>query len=249
MTGVYTIDLAGFHGPLDLLLYLVKKNELDLLDIPIADIAAQFSAFLDDITLIDIEWAGEFLLTSASLLELKSQLLLPRPTHTSGGREQMDPRQELVKQLLDYRATKEATTRLQDLNDQRIFHQARVQPPENEGVTSRKVKPVEIWDLVSTFARLMRDVRAAESLNVSQDDTPQAVYMEELRQRVRAAGQMPFRDIFLPPFTRFRLLGYFLALLELLKQHELLTHQDQPDSPITVLWNEEPPPTVPMVPN
>src|SRR5262245_28293731 len=106
----YQVDLDVFHGPLDLLLYLVKRDELDLLDIPIARVAEQFVHYLDGLQGIDVEKAGEFLVMAATLMELKSKMLLPRPDEADQPQE--DPRQELVRQLLEYKRFKEAAALL-----------------------------------------------------------------------------------------------------------------------------------------
>src|SRR5438045_6605204 len=102
----YQVVLDSFRGPLDLLLYLVKREEVDVLDIPIARVAEQFKQYLDVLTLIDVERAGDFLVMAATLMELKSKMLLPRPEESSEPVE--DPRRELVRQLLQYKRFKEA---------------------------------------------------------------------------------------------------------------------------------------------
>src|SRR5688572_12282815 len=107
----FQADLPIFHGPLDLLLYLVKRDELDLLDIPIARVAEQFLQYLDVLQVIDVEQAGEFLVMAATLMELKSKVLLPRTEEADQPQE--DPRQELVRQLLEYKRFKEAAALLE----------------------------------------------------------------------------------------------------------------------------------------
>src|SRR4051794_18980533 len=97
----YQVDLESFRGPLDLLLYLVKRNEVDIRDIPIARIAEQYLSYLQVLQMIDVEWAGEFLVLAATLMEIKSKLLLPRADEADD--EEADPRLELVKQLLEYK--------------------------------------------------------------------------------------------------------------------------------------------------
>src|SRR5450432_2105921 len=99
---IYQVDLDAFHGPLDLLLYLVKRNEVDVRDIPVARIAEQFLDHLHAIQTIDVEWAGDFLVMAATLMEVKSRLLLPRP-ESETVTEADDPRRELVRQLVEYR--------------------------------------------------------------------------------------------------------------------------------------------------
>src|SRR6267154_221351 len=107
----YQVVLDTFRGPLDLLLYLVKRDEVDIRDIPIARVAEQFKHYLDVLTLIDVERAGDFLVMAATLMEIKSRMLLPR-TEQSGGDED-DPRQELVRQLLQYKQFKDAAALLE----------------------------------------------------------------------------------------------------------------------------------------
>src|SRR5262245_61012812 len=102
----YQLDLDNFRGPLDLLLYLVKRNEVDVCDIPIARIAQQFQSYLEVLELIDVECVGDFLVMAATLMEIKVRMLLPRPEEA--GAEEEDPRRELVRQLMEYKAFKDA---------------------------------------------------------------------------------------------------------------------------------------------
>src|SRR6187455_3400243 len=106
----YQVELETSRGPLDLLLYLVKRDEVDILDIPIARVAEQFKRYLDVLALIDVERAGDFLVMAATLMELKSKMLLPRPEESAEPVE--DPRRELVRQLLQYKRFKEASSTL-----------------------------------------------------------------------------------------------------------------------------------------
>src|SRR5437773_10132233 len=110
----YQVVLDTFRGPLDLLLYLVKRDEVDVLDIPIARVAEQFKHYLDVLTLIDVERAGDFLVMAATLMEIKSKMLLPRPNETGSAPAEEDPRRELVRQLLQYKRFKEATGVLEE---------------------------------------------------------------------------------------------------------------------------------------
>src|SRR5439155_8318135 len=111
----YRVELPDFHGPLDLLLYLVKKNEVDVRDIPIARIAAQFQEYLSFLQVADIELAGDFLVMAATLMEIKSRMLLPQPGDGAAAAvETDDPRRELVKQLVEYKKFKEAAARLEE---------------------------------------------------------------------------------------------------------------------------------------
>src|SRR4051794_4192791 len=108
----YRVDLPEFHGPLDLLLYLVKKNEVNVRDIPIAQVAGQFQEYLSVLHVADIELAGDFLVMAATLMEIKSKMLLPH-AEAEAAEEDADPRRELVRQLVEYKKFKEAAARLE----------------------------------------------------------------------------------------------------------------------------------------
>lgn len=216
----YTVALDAFHGPLDLLLYLVKRNEVDILDIPIAAIAAQFLDHVGVVRELDVEYAGEFLVMAATLIETKSRMLLP-PDADAGADEQSDPRRELVKQLLEYRKFKDAAAALEERAEAQITRVPRQEPMQPGAPITPPVKPVELWDLVSAFARLIRETQALQPATIAVDDTPQYVYEAQIRARVHAAGRLRFRDAFTPPFFKARLIGIFLAILELVRNHGL----------------------------
>jgi segregation and condensation protein A len=230
MTGAshadYQVVLETFRGPLDLLLFLVKRDEVDVRDIPIARIADQFKHYLDVLSLIDVERAGDFLVMAATLMEIKSKMLLP---HAEAEAEtEADPRRELVRQLLQYKRFKEAAAKLEEwaqLQGQRL---ARVPPPEpaqKPGVPA--LKPVELWDLVSAFGRLMRETMTSQSQKIVVDHTPLQVHMDFVEERLARSGRMPFSALFVPPHTRSRLVGLFLAILELAKMRRIVPIQEE----------------------
>ena len=221
---ILQIALESFHGPLDLLLYLVKRNEVDVRDVPIARIAEQFLLYVEAIQTIDVEWAGEFLVMAATLMEIKSRMLLPRSEETTAEPVE-DPRRELVRQLIEYRKTKDAAGHLDRLVEERQFHIARIPPDDEEGATSPRFRRVEMWDLVSAFGRLVRETESIHPLHVVADDTPQEVYLDLVRSRLYGGRRISFRGLFEPPYTRPRLIGIFLAVLELIKLQEIVLDQ------------------------
>lgn len=238
----YTVELDAFHGPLDLLLYLVKRNEVDVLDIPIAKLADQFLAYVLAIKELDIEFAGEFLVTAATLMEIKSRSLLPADAQFAED-DQPDPRRELVRQLLEYRKFKDAAAALEAKAEEAETRVPRSAPPEPTPERGPKVRAVELWDLVSAFARLMRETQALQPATIAVDDTPQHVYEARLRERVSAAGgRLPFRAAFEPPHIKARLIGVFLAILELIRHRGLGLDQPEPDGDIFLI---EVPPEAP----
>ncbi len=235
----YEVDLPIFHGPLDLLLYLVKRDELDLLDIPIAHITQQFLHYLDALQVLDVEAAGEFLVMAATLMELKSKVLLPRAEE--GEQPQEDPRQELVRQLLEYKRFKEAAALLEQQADRQASHLPRIPPPEPVPQGPTPLKPVELWDLVSAFGRLLRETLALQPQQITDDQTPLHAYMEEVVGRLRSEGRLRFSKLFRPPHTRSRLVGYFLAILELTRRFRIQAEQDESFGDIWLcLLREEP---------
>jgi segregation and condensation protein A len=222
----YRVDLPEFHGPLDLLLYLVKKNEVDVRDIPIAAVADQFRQYLDVLRVADIELAGDFLVMAATLMEIKSKMLLPQ-AEAEAAAEEADPRRELVRQLVEYKKFKEAAARLETRaaeQQRRLPRQPVIQPTTPAGPPP--VQPVELWDLVSAFGRLLSETKALEPQQVVEDDTPQHVYQELVQERIRAEQRVRFRDLFTPPYHRARLVGLFLAVLELIRRFEAVLEQD-----------------------
>src|SRR5438477_5548728 len=144
--GEYQVDLDAFRGPLDLLLYLVKREEVDVRDIPVARVAEQFKQYLDVIQLIDVERAGDFLVMAATLMEIKSRLLLPRAEETAEAEE--DPRQQLVQQLLQYKRFKDASAALEALAERHGLRLARAAAAP-AAAAEQRLEPVELWDLVS----------------------------------------------------------------------------------------------------
>jgi segregation and condensation protein A len=223
----YQVNLETFRGPLDLLLYLVKHDEIDIRDIPIARLVEQFLQYLRVIELIDVELAGDFLVMAATLMEIKSRMLLPRGDE--GVSEDADPRQELVRQLLEYKKYKDAAALLEAQAERQLCRLPR-QPTDlatEQDPAQQPLRAVELWDLVSAFGRLMRETLALQPQQIVVDETPIHVYMETILQRLEQQP-LPFSAVFAPPYTRGRLLGLFLAILELIKSRRVSAEQPEP---------------------
>lgn len=233
----YQVDLEVFRGPLDLLLYLVKREEVDIRDIPIACVAEQFKDYLNVLTLLDVEWIGDFLVMAATLMEIKSKLLLPCSDHLS--EEEEDPRAELVRQLILYKRFKEATAHLDAQADEQSRRLARVPGvSERPAAVEKKLRPVELWDLVSAFGRLMRETLAIQPQQIVVDQTPLHVYTQMILDRLQGGQRLPLSALITPPCTRPRLVGFFLAILELTRHRQLLAEQDEPFGDIWVCLSE-----------
>ncbi len=222
----YQVDLETFRGPLDLLLYLVKREEVDIRDIPIARVTAQFLDYLGAIESIDVEWAGDFLVMAATLMEIKSKMLLPRGDEAA--EEEADPRLDLVRQLLEYKKFKDAAALLEARAEEQLYRLPRqAEPAGSTSPAEQPLQTVELWDLVSAFGRLMRETLALAPKQIVMDETPLQVHMDRIVERLAQEPRAAFSALFTPPHTRGRLLGIFLAILELIRRGQILA--EQPD--------------------
>jgi segregation and condensation protein A len=223
----YQVDLDVFRGPLDLLLYLVRRQEVDITEIPIARVAEQFLEYLRVIEMIDVERAGDFLVMAATLMEIKSRMLLPRGDDAS--HEEADPRSDLVRQLIEYKKFKDAALLLEAQAERQLSRLARqpLELPAEPDPAQQPLRQVELWDLVSAFGRLMRETLALEPQQIVVDQTPIHVYMESLLRRLEKESPLAFTAVFTPPHTRSRLVGLFLAVLELIKGRQIAAEQSE----------------------
>lgn len=238
----YQVKIDAFQGPVDLLLYLVKRQEVDIFDIPIARITDQFLEYLRLLEIIDVEQAGEFLVMAATLMEIKSRMLLPRAEVADEA--EADPRLELVRQLLEYKKFKDAAARLEEQAELRITRLPRLPvdtfaPPDP---TQQPLRAVELWDLVSAFGRLMRETLTLQPQQIVMDHTPIQVYMEQILQRLTAESPLRFSALFTPPHQRARLVGLFLAILELIRGRCVAVEQPEDFGDLWVQKLEAPTP-------
>ena len=240
----YTVRLGTFEGPLDLLLYLIRRAEVDIHDIPIVEITDQYLdaiAHLDREESLDIDAAGEFLVLAATLVELKSRTLAPRKDgdeeepEEGEAAEATDPRQDLVRQLLAYQRYRSAAG---DLDDRREAFASRWPVRIRIGEAERDEEPeapalelddVHAGDLFDAFERIMAAIdptRLGEHA-VEYDDTPITLHQEDLMDRLgRSEGsRISLREAF-EGRTRGAMIGLFLALLELARQRRIVFHQD-----------------------
>jgi segregation and condensation protein A len=225
----YQVDLDIFRGPLDLLLFLVKRSEVDILDIPIAKITEQYVHYLEVLQLIDVERVGDFLVMAATLMEIKSRMLLPRSETPAV--DESDPRSELVRQLLQYKQFKDAAAILQQCADEQAMQLPRQQQhraSEPNDPAQQPIQQVELWDLVSAFGRLLRETLALQPSQIVLDETPISVHMERILERLAREPRVSFADVFDPPHNRGRLIGLFMALLELIKANLISAEQGVP---------------------
>ncbi len=230
----YQVQLQAFHGPLDLLLYLVKKEEVDVMEISIAVLAEQFLVYLQTVRELDVEFAGEFLVMAATLMEIKSRALMPASDKPDAETAGLDPRRELVRQLLEYRRYKDAAAKLEEQIDRHAAKFSRISSEPTVVAGVPVVRAVELWDLVSAFARLLRETQSNRPQTVVVDDTPQQIYETRILECLADGDDRDFAELFEKPYLKLRLIGIFLALLELIKAGRVTLSQDALFGPIRV---------------
>lgn len=223
----FRVDLDTFRGPLDLLLYLVRKHEVEIVDLPIARITEQFLDYLTLLEQLDVNAVGDFLEMASTLIEIKSRMVLPSGDELD--QELDDPRRELVRKLLEYKRYKDAANMLEERSRQwqeRFARQANDLPPRQRDLAAEPIREVELWDLVSAFGRIMRENVAAPQSSIVYDDTPIHVYMQQIRDRLAASGRMALGELFEPGMHKSKLIGMFLAILELVRHHSIHAEQN-----------------------
>jgi segregation and condensation protein A len=224
----FSVDLAVFRGPLDLLLYLVRKHELDVLDIPIAMVTEQYLAHLEVLQQLDVNAVGEFLDMASWLMEIKSRMLLPRGDEVEDELE--DPRQELVERLLEYRRYRDAASMIEERGrawQERFPRAANDLVDHGQDPADQPIHEVELWDLVSAFGRILRDSVIAEPASIIYDDTPIYVYMERILEKLGAAGQLAYTQLFEGVGGKSTRIGIFLAILELVRHDHVRAEQNE----------------------
>jgi len=232
----FRVDLDIFRGPLDLLLYLVRKHEVEIVDIPIALITEQYLAYLEVIKQIDCNAVGDFLAMASMLIEIKSQQVLPRYDEVEEPLD--DPREELVRRLLEYKKFRDAASILEERSrqwQQRYPRQANDLPSRERNLVEEPIQELELWDLVSAFGRVLRDSVSTQPSSIVYDDTQIHVYMTRVFSQLRERGHLGFADLFEPGMHKSKLIGLFLAVLELVRHAGVRVEQNRQFGEIWIL--------------
>lgn len=226
----FKVDLNIFAGPLDLLLYLVRKHELEVTEISVSLVTDQYLAHLEVLEKIDVNSVAEFLDIASTLIEIKSRMVLPK---TSDVEEQEieDRRHELVERLLEYKQFRDAAHLLEERRRGWSERFPRFLPPEPQRTVrppSQELRPIELWDLVSALGRVMQTKAAsAGPENIVYDDTPIHVFMRRIHRQVLELGRVEYAALFEDNIHRSTMIGMFLATLELVRHRWARCTQDQ----------------------
>lgn len=226
----FKVELDVFSGPLDLLLYLVKKHEVDVAAVPLATVAAEFVAYLDVLEALALDEVGEFVELASVLLEIKARALVPRPEETE---EPIDlPREDLVRRLLEYKQYRDAASLLEDRarrQESRFPRHAVDEPAKGETAPPPPalIGDVHVWDLVGAMSRVLARREKRKPRQIVHDDTPIERHIERVESLVNERGRVAFSDLFDDDMPRPRLVGMFLAVLELVRRGRLAARQDR----------------------
>lgn len=215
---VYTIRTESFEGPFDLLLHLIKKNEVDIYNIPIAAITRQYLEYLDVMKELNLDIAGDFLVMASTLIQIKSRMLLPLPPEEDSEDEELeDPRAELVRRLLEYSKYKEAAITLsqRELLRRDVFIRDFPATELEEKKPEQEKVEVELFDLVDAFRRILAKVPAESFHEVGAEGPSIADRINELLLLLQGTDGAVFEDLFIGTATREQVIVTFLAILEL----------------------------------
>ncbi|WP_338451745.1 segregation/condensation protein A [Niallia oryzisoli] len=247
----YNVKIDAFEGPLDLLLHLINHLEIDIYDIPVAEITEQYLIYIHTMKELQLDIASEFLVMAATLLEIKSKMLLPN--HNQAGLDdelavemEEDPREELVERLIEYRKYKEVADDLKSLEQERglIF----TKPPSDLTEYAKDIeiekKPdlnVSLYDMLGALQKLLRRKRLQKPLltKVARQEIPIEQRMKEIiRDLKNTKGRKRFDDLF-SILTKEHIVVTFLAVLELMKLNEIIVEQDKNFAEIFVMQRKE----------
>lgn len=224
----YKVQLDVFEGPLDLLLYLIKRDEVDIYNIPIERVTKQYMEYLSLMKLLDLNIAGEFIVMAATLMMIKSRILLPVDERPEMEDEEEDPRWELVKQLVEYKKFKEAAAHLQQREylQENVFTRgsdagAVIEPDVGVGLGD-----VSLFDLISAFNEALKKAKVVEFGEIHDEKFTVVDKIEFVLGTVRDRGKATFSSLFEKAASRNEIVCTFLAILELIRLRQLVAQQD-----------------------
>ncbi|MDA9718570.1 segregation/condensation protein A [Planctomycetaceae bacterium] len=215
----FKVDLEIFAGPLDLLLYLVKKHEVDITEVPIAKVTEEFVAYLEVLEELAIDQVGEFVELASVLLEIKARELVPRP----------EEQEEVVEKLLEYKQFRDAAVLLEDRAREweSRFNRSHTEDLPRKGPPATiHFADAQVWDLVGAFTRVRERQERRKPRQIIQDDTPIEVHVERIQQELKEKKRVAFTSFFDDDMPRMRVVGIFLATLELVRRGMLITRQE-----------------------
>jgi len=232
MEDAYSIKIPVFEGPLDLLLHLIREDKIDIYDIPIAHITHQYLKYLEMMKELNLDIAGEFLVMAATLIYIKSRMLLP-PDEEAPPEEQEDPRKELVEKLLEYQKFKEAALSLKQREEEwtRVFRREAL---SDEDQTEIYLTDVSLFDLLSAFKNIL-ETAAPEVISITKETLTVKDKMLFIMEIIEGKDAVRFEELFKEGMTRIQFIITFIALLELVRLGLVKAYQEKEFGKIWVL--------------
>jgi segregation and condensation protein A len=240
----YKIKLEIFEGPLDLLLYLVKKEHLNIYDIPIAQVTEQYLAYMELMRLLDLNIAGEFLVMAATLIEIKSKMLLPQPPAEAGQEPEEDPRLELIRRLAEYEKFKEIAQELRQMEEkqQQVFKRPKTElalPEEEAGGEKEVYFEASIFDLINAFSQVLKDVPKELFYEVVKDEFTIEEKIHQILHLLLDESAIKLSSLFEKAKNKFEIIVTFLSILELIRLKEIIVRQKVLFADIEIIRNKE----------
>jgi segregation and condensation protein A len=218
----YHVRLTQFEGPLDLLLHLIRRDKIEIYDIPISHITKEYLAHIEVMQELKLEVAGEFFVMAATLMRIKAQMLLPRRPDEE---EDEDPREELVRNLLEYRKFKEAANHFAEKESDRRKVFTRPPSPPPEGAQEAAPMEVSVFDLVDAFKKVMDDLKKQISYRIEKEEYTVDEKIDLIRIKVNTSSEVLFTELFFGNSDRLEIIVTFLAILEMVRLGELSARQ------------------------
>lgn len=234
----YQVRLEVFEGPLDLLLYLIKKNEINIFDIPIAQITEQYLEYLELMEMLDLGISGDFLVMAATLMHIKSKMLLP-PEEKPLEEEEEDPRTELVKRLLEYARFKEAALSLRKRELSRKDEFVRKQERQFIDSEGNVYFEASLFDLITAFSKAVGHISRETFQQIIRDEFTVEEKIHELLHLLMIREVIYFREILEKAKSKMEIIALFLAILELIRLKEIIARQKELFGEIEIVRNEK----------
>lgn len=240
----FQVDISQYCGPLELLLHIVRREELQLSEIPLAKIADQYFDYLELLVELSIDDVADFLEIASLLIEMKSKQAVPSSDEANGDEApavEDELSEDLVQRLIEYKRFRDAASILDEQGEKwqlRIPRLANDLPPRKTEMGEQPIEPIEVWDLVSAFGRILRENQPPPASKVIYDDTPIHTYMERIHGMVCDAGQVELTSLFEVGMHKSTLVALFLATLELTRHYGLTTQQNDTGDPLYLMAGE-----------
>ena len=234
----YRVSLNQYGGPMSLLLYLVRRRELDICAISLAKVTRDFQQFIEVLEFLDLELVGDFIVVASTLLEIKSHEVLPKQVEEADEEEVEETGSDLIAQLIQYKRYKGAAKLLDDRAQEWLERYPRLtddRPDVKRDRSIDRIREVELWDLVSALARIVKLPEVQKATTIRMDETPLSVFQERIRTRLKQEERVEFSSFFDGEKLQSRIVGIFQAILELIRHEQYRAEQPEMYGEIWVL--------------